>query len=334
MGKVSDKLKECSDKGEVYFSFEFFPPKTEEGVNNLFKRMKGMVALGPQFCDITWGAGGSTADVTQDIAIRMKQEVGVETMMHLTCTNMLPEKVTTALTKCKESGIDNILALRGDPPKGQEKWQAVEGGFECALDLIRFIRKEHGDHFCIGIAGYPEAHPDNIVDDEAQFAENYERELAYLKSKVDAGGEVIVTQLFYDCDIFLKFVSDCRRVGINVPIVPGIMPIQNYGGFKRMTGFCKTKVPSEISTQLEAIKDDDVAVKKYGIHLGTEMCRKLIANGTPGLHMYSLNQDKAVVQILRNLGLVPEELGDVQKNPTIAIADKEGETQKEAATAQ
>ena len=191
MVKIADKLKECQDRGEVYFSFEFFPPKTEEGINNLFPRMKKMVSHGPQFCDITWGAGGSTADLTQDIAIRMKKEVGVETMMHLTCTNMLPDKVDVALQKCKENGIDNILALRGDPPKGQDKWEAVEGGYNCALDLVKYIREQYGDHFGIGVAGYPEAHPDAIVEDPKQFEENYKGELAYLKEKVSAGGQVM-----------------------------------------------------------------------------------------------------------------------------------------------
>ena len=287
--------------------------------------MGKMVSYGPQFCDITWGAGGSTAELTQDIATRMQKEVGIETMMHLTCTNMLPDKVTIALEKCKEVGIENILALRGDPPKGQEKWEAVEGGFECALDLVEYIKKSYGDFFGIGVAGYPEAHPDAIVEDPEQFAKNYNEELVYLKKKIDAGGQMVVTQLFYDCDLFLKFVKDCRNIGITVPIVPGIMPIQSYGGFMRMTGFCKTKVPQEIFDTLEPIKDNDAAVKAYGIHLGTEMCKKLIAAGTPGLHMYSLNQDKAVVGILKNLGLISIE--EVTTNPSL----KQEEEQKEKA---
>merc|ERR1712070_1206314 len=310
--KIAQKLEECTKNGQVYFSFEYFPPKTEEGVNNLFPRMKKMVSYGPQFCDITWGAGGSTADLTQDIANRMQKEVGIETMMHLTCTNMMPEKVTVALEKCKEAGIENILALRGDPPKGQEKWEAVEGGFECALDLVKFIREKHGDFFGIGVAGYPEAHPDAICDDPE-----------YLKKKIDAGGQMIITQLFYDVGNFLQFVKDCRNIGINCPILPGIMPIQSYGGFMRMTGFCKTKVPQEILDTLEPIKDNAEAVKAYGIHLGTQMCKTLIEAGTPGLHMYSLNQDKAVLGILNGLGLISIE--EPTKNPTPAIEDKKEE---------
>jgi methylenetetrahydrofolate reductase (NADPH) len=329
--KIAEQLEQCTKNGQVYFSFEYFPPKTDEGLANLIPRMKKMVSYGPQFCDITWGAGGSTADLTQDIATRMQKEVGVETMMHLTCTNMLPEKVTTALDKCKEAGIDNILALRGDPPKGQEKWEAVEGGFECALDLVKFIREKHGDHFGIGVAGYPEAHPDSIVDDPVQFEKNYQEEIKYVKKKIDAGGQMVITQLFYDCPTFLKFVKDCRTAGITCPILPGIMPIQSYGGFMRMTGFCKTKVPQEILDTLEPIKDNPEAVKAYGIHLGTQMCKQLIDAGTPGLHMYSLNQDKAALGILAGLGLISIE--EPTKNPTPALEDAKEEDKPKEATA-
>ena len=276
-----------------------------QGVKNLFERMPRMVAHGPVFCDITWGAGGTTADVTLDIAKRMQNEVGVETMMHLTCTNMPAEKVDEALAACKEVGVSNILALRGDPPKGQEKFVAVEGGFECALDLVKHIKAGHGDHFGLCVAGYPEAHPDVIVpEDKAKTEENYWKDLEYLKQKVEAGGEMVITQLFYDTDLFLKFVKDARKIGIEVPIIPGIMPIQTYGGVKRMTGFCKTYVPQGILDTLEGIKDDEIAVKAYGIELGTQMCRTLLDSGTPGLHMYSLNLEKAVLGILGNLGMI------------------------------
>ena len=217
------------------------------------------------------------------------------------------EKIDNALKSVKEYGLQNILALRGDPPKGEDNFTAAVGGFGSALDLVKHIRKEYGDYFGITVAGYPEAHPDVIVEDKEQMEKNYRSDLEYLKKKVDAGADVIVTQLFYDVDTFLKFVSDCREIGINVPILPGIMPIQTYNGFKRMTGFCKTYVPSEVSDALEPIKDNEEAVKSYGIHLGTEMCKKILASGlVPGLHMYSLNLEKAVVSILTNLGLITE----------------------------
>ncbi|KAM0927934.1 hypothetical protein ACQ4PT_002164 [Festuca glaucescens] len=296
--KVIEKIQEAAANGRTAFSFEYFPPKTEEGVENLFERMDRMVAHGPNFCDITWGAGGSTADITLDIANRMQNMVCVETMMHLTCTNMPVEKIDSALDAIKSNGIQNVLALRGDPPHGQDKFVQVAGGFSCALDLVQHIRAKYGDYFGITVAGYPEAHPEVILGEEGATEEAYSNDLAYLKRKVDAGADLIVTQLFYDTDIFLKFVNDCRQIGITCPIVPGIMPINNYKGFIRMTGFCKTKIPAEITAALDPIKDNEEAVKAYGIHLGTEMCKKILATGINTLHLYTLNMEKTALAIL------------------------------------
>ncbi|XP_011074036.1 probable methylenetetrahydrofolate reductase [Sesamum indicum] len=306
--KVIEKIREATaaNDNRVVFSFEFFPPKTEDGVDNLFERMERMVAHNPTFCDITWGAGGSTADLTLEIANRMQNMVCVETMMHLTCTNMPIEKIDHALVTIKSNGIQNVLALRGDPPHGQDKFVQVEGGFACALDLVKHIRSKYGDYFGITVAGYPEGHPDVIQDGGVAPPEAYENDLAYLKRKVDAGADLIVTQLFYDTDIFLKFVNDCRQIGITCPIVPGIMPINNFKGFLRMTGFCKTKIPPEIMAALEAIKDNEEAVRAYGIHLGTEMCKKIMASGIRTLHLYTLNMEKSALAILMNLGLIEE----------------------------
>ncbi|KAJ0979157.1 hypothetical protein J5N97_014631 [Dioscorea zingiberensis] len=310
--KVIDKIRgaaavaEDGGDGRPVFSLEFFPPKTEEGVENLFERMERMVSHNPTFCDITWGAGGSTADITLGIADKMQNMVCVETMMHLTCTNMPVEKIDHALDTIKANGIQNVLALRGDPPHGQDKFVQVEGGFACALDLVKHIRAKYGDYFGITVAGYPEAHPDMIQSDGVATLEAYSNDLAYLKRKVDAGADLIVTQLFYDTDIFLKFVNDCRQIGITCPIVPGIMPINNYKGFLRMTGFCKTRIPSEITAALEPIKDNEEAVKAYGIHLGTEMCKKILAHGINTLHLYTLNMEKSALAILMNLGLIEE----------------------------
>ncbi|GBG83501.1 hypothetical protein CBR_g37215 [Chara braunii] len=305
--KVSEKIHQSMKEGKVSFSFEFFPPKTQDGVENLFDRMDRLVSLHPIFCDITWGAGGSTAELTLDIATRMQTVVCVETMMHLTCTNMPVEKIDDALEKVKDVGITNILALRGDPPHGQDTFVAVEGGFRCALDLVRHIRAKHGDYFGITVAGYPEAHPEKIADPSAgATAEAYHEDLLYLKSKVDAGAEVIVTQLFYDVERFLKFYSDCREIGIDVPIVPGIMPISNYNGFKRMTTFCKTAVPAEISAALEDIKDNDEAIRSYGINLATEMCKRILAAGVNHVHLYTLNLERSAMAILERLGVIQD----------------------------
>ncbi|XP_013615326.1 PREDICTED: methylenetetrahydrofolate reductase 1-like [Brassica oleracea var. oleracea] len=296
--KVVDKIKSVTEQGQTAFSFEFFPPKTEDGVENLFERMDRLVSYGPSFCDITWGAGGSTADLTLEIASRMQNAICVETMMHLTCTNMPVEKIDHALETIRSNGIQNVLALRGDPPHGQDKFVQVEGGFACALDLVNHIRSKYGDYFGITVAGYPEAHPDVIEADGLATPESYQSDLAYLKKKVDAGADLIVTQLFYDTDIFLKFVNDCRQIGINCPVVPGIMPISNYKGFLRMAGFCKTKIPAELTAALEPIKDNEEAVKAYGIHFATEMCKKILAHGITTLHIYTLNVDKSAIGIL------------------------------------
>lgn len=304
--KITSAAAAGDGEGKVVFSFEFFPPKTEEGVENLFERMERMVAHNPTFCDITWGAGGSTADLTLDIAKRMQNMVCVETMMHLTCTNMPVEKIDHALDTIRSNGIQNVLALRGDPPHGQDKFVQTEGGFACALDLVKHMRAKYGDYFGITVAGYPEAHPDVIQPDGLATLEAYQSDLAYLKRKVDAGADLIVTQLFYDTDVFLKFVNDCRQMGITCPIVPGIMPINNYKGFIRMTGFCKTKIPAEVMAALEPIKDNEEAVRAYGIHLGTEMCKKIMANGIKTLHLYTLNMEKSALAILKNLGLIEE----------------------------
>nr|XP_027095856.1 methylenetetrahydrofolate reductase 2-like [Coffea arabica] len=305
--KVIEKIqKAAKDENKVVFSFEFFPPKTEDGVDNLFERMERMVVHNPNFCDITWGAGGSTADLTLEIANRMQNMVCVETMMHLTCTNMPVEKIDHALDAIKSNGLQNVLALRGDPPHGQDKFVQVEGGFACALDLVKHIRAKYGDYFGITVAGYPEAHPDVIPANGIASLEAYQSDLAYLKRKVDAGADLIITQLFYDTDSFLKFVNDCRQIGITCPIVPGIMPINNYRGFLRMTGFCKTKIPPEITAALEPIKDNEEAVRNYGIHLGTEMCKRILASGIKTLHLYTLNMEKSALAILMNLGLIEE----------------------------
>uniref|UniRef100_M1C550 Methylenetetrahydrofolate reductase n=1 Tax=Solanum tuberosum TaxID=4113 RepID=M1C550_SOLTU len=268
--KVIEKIQESVKDDRVVFSFEFFPPKTEDGVDNLFERMERMVSHNPSFCDITWGAGGSTADLTLEISNRMQNMVCVETMMHLTCTNMPVEKIDHALETIKSNGIQNVLALRGDPPHGQDKFVQVEGGFACALDLVKHMRAKYGDYFGITVAGYPEAHPDVIPATGLATLETYENELAYLKQKVDAGADLIVTQLFYDTDNFLKFI------------------------------------PAEITAALEPIKDNEEAVKAYGIHLGTEMCKKIMASGIKTLHLYTLNMEKSALAILMNLGLIEE----------------------------
>jgi methylenetetrahydrofolate reductase len=294
-GRIISKIRQAAEEKRPFYSFEYFPPKTDAGVLNLYARLDRMSTLEPLFCDVTWGAGGTTSDLTLEISANAQNYSSPEVMMHLTCTNLPVSAVREALVKAKNAGIRNILALRGDPPRGAETWEACDDGFAHAVDLVRFIRREFGDFFGIGVAGYPEGHISaTSLDDDVK----------YLKEKMDAGADFIITQLFYDVDLFNQWVEKCHAIGITQPIIPGIMPIQTYQGFKRMTGFCKTYVPPEIEAALEPIKHDDAAVKEYGIKLGIEMSEKLLASGVPGLHFYTLNLERSVVNILMGLGFV------------------------------
>lgn len=340
MSKIVDLLAKIEKSDVPQFSFEYFPPKTETGVENLYQRFWRMQEQGPLFHDVTWGAGGSTSDLTLELCTTGTKEFGMNMNMHLTCTNMHKELLVQALAEAKTNGIKNIVALRGDPPEGEEKWEAVEGGFSCALDLVKYIRKEYGDYFGICVAGYPEGHPAAIkkVEDVSKLTEtekarqitmdgevwvchddDYKKEIDYLKQKVDAGGEVIITQLFYDADVFDSFVDTCRAAGINAPILPGIMPIGSYGGFKRMTGFCKTRVPDEINKMLEECKDDTEALTKRGLEIVTALCKKVWKSGkVPALHFYTLNQDKATLEMLKGLGVKLVDLKTEEKTAEAA----------------
>ncbi|KAE9039967.1 putative methylenetetrahydrofolate reductase [Phytophthora rubi] len=290
--KIIDKINASVERQEVFYSFEFFPPKTPAGVDNLYARMDRMAALEPLFCDMTWGAGGSSAQLTLELSANAQKLSGLEMLMHMTCTNMAEADIRKALDQAKAAGIRNILALRGDPVRGATSFDECDRGFSHAVDLVRYMREHYGDHFCIGVAGYPEGHVESS-DKKA--------DVQYLKEKVDAGADFVITQLFYDVQVFVDFVKECRAVGITVPIIPGIMPIQNYGGFERMTAFCNTFVPQEVRKALEPIKDNDEAVKDYGVQLGITMSQQLIDAGVPGLHFYTLNLERSVRRILEGL---------------------------------
>lgn len=324
MPKIIDSMRAAETAGDVYIAFEYFPPRTADGVLALHKRIARMAEQKPMYADITWGAGGATSDTTMGIAVAMQKEHGLEANMHLTCTNMESKMIDEALEGAKASGIRNIVALRGDPPVGQKAWSATEGGFSCALDLVRHLRSLHGDYFGISVAGYPEGHPNVILpiapgrvltaseqgrvvtNADGSFVcsdEDFAKEIAYLKEKVDAGADFIITQMFFDTEVFLSFLKSCREAGITVPIMPGLMVIQSYGGFKRMVGFCKSRVPDELLALLDPVKDDEAMVKKVGAAIGTAMCRRLMEAGVKGLHFYSLNMEGVTYAILKDLGL-------------------------------
>ncbi|KAL0089673.1 methylenetetrahydrofolate reductase-domain-containing protein [Phycomyces blakesleeanus] len=295
--KVIDKIKQAEKEGRHYWSFEYFPPKTPQGVQNLYDRMERMQRFGPEFIDITWGAGGSSADLTLEMVATAQSVYGLETMMHLTCTNMPLSMLDHALKTAKECGCQNILALRGDPPKGQTTWESCADGFEHASDLVKYIRKHYGDYFCIAVAGHPEGHLDNPDKHD---------DLLQLKAKVDAGADLVVTQLFFDVDLFLEFVKKCRQIGITCPILPGLFPIQNYNGLKRVISFNNNHVPQHIWDALEPIKDDDAAVKEYGINLTIDFIRKMWAAGINGFHIYTFNLERSTRLVLERLELVPD----------------------------
>lgn len=302
--KVSELLA-AEKPNAFYVSFEFFPPKTDKGDESLMKNMVEFHKQEPIFVDFTWGAGGTTHDKTPKLC-QDTAALGLVVNMHLTCTNMAEGMVHDALENCKAKNIRNLVALRGDPPAGQA-WQQSKDGFACALDLVKYIRKHYGDFFSIAVAGYPEGHPEKIDPATGHCTEDaMEAELTYLKAKVDAGADFIITQLFYDNNVFFKFVKRCREVGIKVPILPGMLPMLNYGGLQRMVSLCKTYLPPQVKARVEELKENDEAFKEYGIELTTEMCKEMMAHGVHHFHFYTLNQTYSTFKVLKNLGHLKE----------------------------
>src|SRR3569833_413677 len=293
---IREMLAEAERTGNPSFSFEYFPPKTAQGVQNLYDRIERMAHFGPRFVDVTWGAGGRIAELTTEMVQQAQTYFGLETRMHLTCTDMGEDKVNDALRGAYKSGCTNILALRGDPPRDKEKWEAADGGFRYAKDLVAHIRKLYGNHFDIGVAGYPEGCDDNKDEDAL---------LDHLKEKVDVGATFIVTQMFYDVDNFLRWVRRVRDRGIDVPIIPGIMPIATYASFMRRANHMNSKIPDAWLAALEPVKNDDLAVREMGKSLVAGMCRRILASGTHHLHFYTMNLAQATRMVLEELDWMP-----------------------------
>ena len=294
------KIKALLNKNCPSFSFEFFPPKDDEGFALLFDTIGQLVASKPTYISVTYGAGGSTRTKTLDLVARIKNEIGLESMAHLTCVGSDTEEIKGILETLKERGIENVLALRGDPPKGQEKFLKHEKGFGYGNELVEFIKKDYD--FCVGVAGYPEGHiecPDKTED------------LLNLKRKVDAGADFIVTQLFFDNKFYFDFVEKSRSLGIEIPIIAGIMPILNVKQIKRFTKMCGATLPATLLSELEAVQDDPDAVRKVGIDHATAQCEKLVTEGAPGIHFYTLNRSNATIKILENLN----KLAKTSKSP-------------------
>ena len=275
-------------------SFEFFPPKTEDGDRNLFeKSIPALSQAGPDFCSVTYGAGGSTRDKTLMIVDRLQREHKLTALAHLTCVNHTREEVRALLEKIRALGCKNILALRGDPPGGDE-FQPTPGGFEFASQLVELIRES--GNFSTGVAGFPEGH---VACKAGKYAD-----WEHLKTKVDAGADFVLTQLFFDNTDFFEFRDHVAgKLGVQVPIVPGIVAILNATQIIKFTQLCGSKIPPPLRAKLDALGNDDEGAIKFGIEYATQQCEELLRAGVPGLHFYTLNKSRSTVQVLKNLGL-------------------------------
>jgi methylenetetrahydrofolate reductase (NADPH) len=284
------RIAELLDRQRPVFSFEFFPPKTDEGEQTLRSTLDVLKDDAPDYVSVTYGAGGATRNRTVEITKSIKRDHGIEAMAHLSCVGEPREGLVEILEEIQAAGIENVLALRGDPPRGESRWQPHPGGLRYSVELIRLI-KERFD-FCVGAAGFPEVHLD--APDRAS-------DLRYAKEKVDAGADFLITQLFFDNDTYFDYVEEARGAGIDVPIIPGIMPITNHGQIKRFTEMCGATIPADLEEQLDGRADDPEAVAELGVAYATLQCSDLLAQGAPGIHFYTLNRSPATRAILAAL---------------------------------
>lgn len=285
------KIRYRLNPSQPCFSFEFFPPKTDEGVAGLLRTLDELAPLEPGFVSVTYGAGGSTRDRTLDLVERIKASKGIEAMAHLTCVGHSRAELEGVLDRLVQARVENLLVLRGDPPAGERTFTPAEGGLRYASELVSLIRQRDLP-FCVGGAAYPEGHVETS---------SREDDLRHLKAKVDAGLDFLVTQLFFDNAFYFDFVERARRAGINVPIVPGIMPITNFEQVSRFTRMCGATVPMRLALQLERVKDDPEAVVQLGVAHATVQCMELLARGVPGIHFYTLNKSPATRMIVSAL---------------------------------
>ncbi len=286
--RIDEILASCGPT----FSFEFFPPKTEAGEVNLYKALSELKTLDPAFVSVTYGAGGSTREKTIEIVKRIREEYGLEAMAHFTCVGATVDELRETLQEMREAGIDNVLALRGDPPIGEEVWQKTEGGLEYSSELVELISADYP--FSIGAACFPETHI---------HATSPEEDLEHLAEKVQAGVDFLITQLFFDNALYFRFLERARRAGIEVPIIPGIMPITRVGQIERMAAMCGSRIPEGLQRELHARAEDSEAVLDFGVAYATLQCSELLAAGAPGIHFYTLNRSPATRAILSALKL-------------------------------
>lgn len=271
-------------------SFEFFPPKTDAGFGQLYRTIDELRPLRPTYVSVTYGAGGSTRQKTVDLVARIQNELHMRAMAHLTCVGHTADEITQIADQLWDTGVRNILALRGDPPDGQSQFVATEGGFATSGELVRHLGARHP--FCLGVAGYPEGHPQCL---------NQTRDLEHLKRKLDDGAHFVITQLFFDNTHFYQWRDRARAMGINVPLIAGIMPILNVAQIKRFISMCGAKIPHPLLLQIEEVEAHPESVYQVGVEYAIRQCHDLLDNGVDGLHFYTLNRSKATVEICKAL---------------------------------
>jgi methylenetetrahydrofolate reductase (NADPH) len=273
-------------------SFEFFPPKREGSLEGLFETIRDLAGLNPDFISVTYGAGGSTRERSLEIASRVKKEFQTEVLAHLTCVQSSKDAIADILEAFRAENIENVLALRGDPPDGGKTFMQPEGGFRYAGDLVEFIKRR--EVFSIGVAGSPEGHIE---------APSLEEDLKNLKHKVDAGADFIITQLFFDNHYFYRFRDRATSLGVAVPILPGVFPILNFKQIERIAGLCGASIPQSLAGKIEKVREKNEEVEKYGVEYAARQMADLIANGAPGVHIYSMNRSEPVKRILKEIDL-------------------------------
>ncbi len=288
------KITDIFSEKEKTFSFEFFPPKTPRGIENLYKNIEELNKLGPDFVSVTYGAGGSSRGTTMDICAEIQKRFDLTTMHHFTCVGHSQEELLEVLARMKDNGIRNILALRGDPPKGVEEWEPAPDGLEFCYQLNDLVRDTYGDFFSIGVAGFPEGHV-NCPDKET--------DTGYLKIKIEHGGEFVVSQLFFDNAIYSEYLERLGGAGVNVRVLPGILPVTSYEGLLKFCDICGTAVTDEIHDIFKPLSGDEDATIKAGIEFAVRQCNDLLDRGAPGLHFFALNKVEPVREIWKRLKL-------------------------------
>ncbi len=288
------RLEQLYRSGRPELSIELFPPKTPEGVEALFQTVEQLKRLNPVYFSMTFGAGGSTRNLTVELCDRLKNKAGVETMCHLNLIGQSKAETRENLRQIKAAGIYNLLALRGDPPRDQPDFKPHPDGFTSSVELIQEARKD--PWFSIAVTGFPEVHPE---------AKDRAADMAYLKRKVDAGGCVIITQFFLDNAYFFEFMELVKKAGITAPVIPGILPILSAAQVRRFAKLCGSTLPAAVERELSKVETDDAGAVEYGIELATRQCEELLKSGVPGLHFYALNRARSTETILSNLRLIP-----------------------------